>query len=99
MNKKLVALTLTGSLCAALISSAVLAQGENFERPQGGPAAGLVVATAPNGADEEFGEWEQETAAEVSDPLEKINRGVFWFNEQADRFVIKPVAKGYSTLR
>jgi phospholipid-binding lipoprotein MlaA len=30
--------------------------------------------------------------------LERINRGVFWFNEQADRFVIKPVAKGYDWL-
>jgi phospholipid-binding lipoprotein MlaA len=53
---------------------------------------------AGNGSDDEFAEWEQDTAAEVYDPLEKINRGVFWFNEQADRFVMKPVAKGYDWL-
>lgn len=90
MNKKLATLMLTGGLYAVLFGSAVAAQGETFERPQGG-----AVVPASNGSDEEFGEWEQETAAEVSDPLEPINRGVFWFNEQADRFVIKPVAKGY----
>lgn len=94
-NKKLAVLTLAGSLCATLTGGALAAEGENFERPQGGPAAGLVVAAAPNGADEGFAEWEQETTPEISDPLEPINRGVFWFNEQADRFVIKPVAKGY----
>jgi phospholipid-binding lipoprotein MlaA len=62
---------------------------------------GLLAAVAGHaqaagtGSDDEFAEWEQDTSAEVYDPLEKINRGVFWFNEQADRFVIKPVAKGY----
>lgn len=32
---------------------------------------------------------------EVSDPLEPINRGIYAFNEKADEYVIKPVAKGY----
>lgn len=65
---------------------------------------GLLAAVAgnaqaaDNGSDDEFAEWEQDITAEVYDPLEKINRGVFWFNEQADRFVIKPVAKGYDWL-
>ncbi|HEX2796434.1 MAG TPA: VacJ family lipoprotein [Immundisolibacter sp.] len=101
MNNKVAALMLTGGLYAALGGGAMAAGGDNFERPQGGPAAGMVVATAETAptastdADDDFGEWEKETTPEVSDPLEKINRGVFWFNEQADRFVIKPVAKGY----
>ena len=29
------------------------------------------------------------------DPLEPMNRSIFWFNEQADRFVLAPVAKGW----
>lgn len=95
MKRNLAALTLAGILCAALTGGAVAAGLANVERPQHAPVAGMVVATAPTEADEEFGEWEQQTTPEVSDPLEKINRGVFWFNEQADRFVIKPVAKGY----
>lgn len=31
----------------------------------------------------------------VYDPLEPINRGIFWFNQGFDRFVFRPVASGY----
>ncbi len=34
-------------------------------------------------------------AEEVFDPLEPVNRGVFWFNSKLDRYVFVPVAKGY----
>ena len=95
MNKKVAALMLTGGLSAALGGGAMAAGGDNFERPQDAVTASTTAANAGSGADDGFDEWEQDTTAEVSDPLEKINRGVFWFNEQADRFVIKPVAKGY----
>lgn len=97
MNKKLAALVLTGALPATLAGTAAAADGDKFERPQT-VATAPVPAQAPGAADDDFAEWEQETAAEVSDPLESVNRGVFWFNEQADRFVIKPVAKGYDWL-
>ena len=98
MNKNIVVLTLAGSACAALAGSATAADGL-YERPV------TVAATAPStdgtpaaSSDDDFGDWEKDASVEVSDPLEKINRGVFWFNEQADRFVIKPVAKGYDWL-
>jgi phospholipid-binding lipoprotein MlaA len=61
-------------------------------------AATDTAAPAASTGDDDFAEWEQDTGVEVSDPLETVNRGVFWFNEQADRFVIKPVAKGYDWL-
>jgi phospholipid-binding lipoprotein MlaA len=32
------------------------------------------------------------------DPLEPLNRVVFAFNDTADRYVIRPVAKGYNTV-
>lgn len=32
------------------------------------------------------------------DPLETINRGIFAFNKQVDRFILKPVAEGYKWL-
>lgn len=35
------------------------------------------------------------TSQEENDPLEYINRGVFEFNEQADKHVLEPIAKGY----
>ena len=33
-----------------------------------------------------------------SDPLEPVNRGVYRFNEVADRYVLRPVAKGYDKV-
>lgn len=33
--------------------------------------------------------------ADPRDPFESFNRGVYEFNEQLDRFVLKPVAEGY----
>ena len=29
------------------------------------------------------------------DPLERVNRGVFWFNDQLDVFLLEPIAKGW----
>lgn len=30
------------------------------------------------------------------DPWEKMNRGIFWFNEKADQYVLEPVATGWN---
>ncbi|MCB0328830.1 MAG: VacJ family lipoprotein [Bdellovibrionales bacterium] len=35
---------------------------------------------------------------EVSDPIEGWNRGVFWFNDKLDRYVLEPVADGYDYI-
>lgn len=32
---------------------------------------------------------------EPYDPLEGMNRGIFWFNNELDEFVLEPVARGY----
>jgi len=34
----------------------------------------------------------------VHDPLEGMNRGIFWFNDKADRYLIEPVAEGYDYI-
>lgn len=34
-------------------------------------------------------------AAEESDPLEPVNRKIFWFNEKLDRFLLEPAARGW----
>lgn len=34
----------------------------------------------------------------VSDPIEPVNRGVFWFNDKLDIYVLEPVAKGYDKI-
>ena len=33
--------------------------------------------------------------SEVSDPLESVNRGIFWFNDEFDVNLLEPVAQGY----
>jgi phospholipid-binding lipoprotein MlaA len=35
------------------------------------------------------------TSQEENDPLEYVNRGIYNFNEKADKYVLEPVAKGY----
>lgn len=35
---------------------------------------------------------------EPRDPLEKINRPIYDFNMKADKYVLRPVAKGYATV-
>lgn len=37
-------------------------------------------------------------ATDPSDPIEPVNRAIFAFNDVLDRFVIKPVAKGYKAV-
>jgi len=32
---------------------------------------------------------------QVYDPVEKVNRGTFWFNNQLDKFLMKPLSQGY----
>jgi len=37
-------------------------------------------------------------ADDPSDPLEPVNRAVFAFNEEADQYVLRPVAQGYQKV-
>ena len=32
------------------------------------------------------------------DPFEPMNRGIFWFNDKADEYVLEPVAKGWDVI-
>jgi phospholipid-binding lipoprotein MlaA len=57
------------------------------------PARGQGQAEAESIAGEQKGE-----ARAVYDPLEKINRGIFAFNDACDRWVLEPVATGWDTV-
>ena len=35
---------------------------------------------------------------EISDPFERWNRGIFWFNNKVDRYIFEPVAEGYDSV-
>ena len=54
--------------------------------------SGVVVANAADPADP------VSTSSDVNDPWEGMNRGIFSFNEGADRWVLEPVAKGWDFI-
>lgn len=39
--------------------------------------------------------YADEEDSEVYDPLERINRGTFWFNDKVYFYLIKPIARGF----
>lgn len=38
------------------------------------------------------------TTADISDPLEPLNRGTFWVNDQLYTFIFRPLTKGYELI-
>jgi len=69
------------------------------------PAAGQASTPAPSSQsktqpDEPLDPFAKagEGAGEEYDPWEPMNTGIFEFNRQMDRFVLKPVAKGYNFI-
>ena len=55
-------------------------------------------ATATQQNEDEFFAFDEEDNEEqykVSDPLEPVNRGIFWFNDKLYFYLLKPVARGY----
>lgn len=70
-------------LALALALAAPYAASAETAAPVGGaPAEGLQVDEAA-------------AAQHDYDPIEGFNRGVFWFNDQLDGYVLEPVAKGW----
>ena len=41
---------------------------------------------------------EKKFEEEIWDPFETVNRGIFWFNDVADTYLIGPVARGYDFI-
>lgn len=74
-------------LVAALAISAGAAQAEMTTVPAG-PAGSPSVAPAPAAP-------EPPADPGSEDPLESVNRKVFWFNDQFDTYLLVPVAKGW----
>jgi len=53
------------------------------------PVTGEVAAPSPF-----EGEFEEEETLRVWDPIEPVNRGIFWFNDKLYVYLLKPVARG-----
>jgi phospholipid-binding lipoprotein MlaA len=39
--------------------------------------------------------WSEEAEDETWDPIEPVNRGIFWFNDTLDVYLAEPVSRGY----
>jgi phospholipid-binding lipoprotein MlaA len=63
--------------------------------PAPAPSAPQDTDTAPDELLDPFAKAD-EGASEEYDPWEPFNANIFEFNRQVDRFVLKPVAKGYN---
>ena len=63
-------------------------------------AVTLVTALCLSAAAYAASAAETETPADPqdSDPIESVNRGIFWFNDQLDIYVLEPVATGYDKI-
>jgi phospholipid-binding lipoprotein MlaA len=61
------------------------------------PAPSSQSVTPPDEPIDPFARAEEGTGEEY-DPLEPVNTSIFEFNRQVDRFVLKPVAKGYNFI-
>lgn len=57
-------------------------------------AAKAKADAAPVDEHDEYGE----AAVAVADPLERMNRGIFWFNDKLYLVLLRPVSKGYEVV-
>jgi phospholipid-binding lipoprotein MlaA len=76
-----------------LLACPLLATGEE-------PAPVPADSVKATGDDEDFSNdneflYEEDDEVFISDPLEPLNRGIFWFNDKLYFYLIKPIARGY----
>ena len=80
-----------------LLALAYPLSGAGLELGSGAVEATEAEAAADAQQDEEemFAFDEEEEQYSVSDPLEPLNRGIFWINDKLYFYLLKPVARGY----
>ena len=83
--------------CAVLVWSAGCANrtatGAPVAPAPGGPASGTGGPAKKDAAAD--ADWDQVAEIKVHDPIEPVNRGVFWFNHQLYTYVAKPFSTAY----
>lgn len=78
-----------------LASPLVLANGMSDE-PAGSADPVQAADDDMSDFDDEFDDEEEEI--QICDPFERINRGIFWFNDKLYFYLMKPVARGYRVV-
>ena len=49
-------------------------------------------------ASDDFDDSDEDLSAEIWDPLEPVNRGIFWFNDKLYEYILRPVSEGYDYI-
>ena len=55
----------------------------------------ISISSAGDDGEKKLGKIKNKTSYEVKDCFEKVNRGIFSFNQAVDKVIFKPLAKGY----
>jgi phospholipid-binding lipoprotein MlaA len=82
------------ALCIASCSTGVANNTADSQMSAPTPAP-KPVGVAPVQQEDEEDEY---AAAEVADPLEKLNRGIFWVNDGLYTVIFRPISKGYEKV-
>jgi len=88
-------------VCVLAVSRAVLASGLLallVHVPLAAAQQEINSSIKTQFAPEDSFEEESALEKEIRDPLEMLNRGVFWFNDKFDVFFGEPVARGYDFI-
>ena len=89
--------------CATFAATPQSSQGE-FHDPFAAPAQKTGTSASADGefhdpfAASDTAAATTKPALKISDPLERLNRGTYYFNDHLYRWLLRPVAKGYGTV-
>lgn len=86
--------------CLALLALAGCAGRAAKSRDLPAPTGAASPSSSDNKAIVSGGDddWDDVAVVKVSDPIEPVNRGVFWFNHQLYTFVAKPFSSAYKFI-
>ena len=63
------------------------------EEPSAAAPSGKAIVSEGDGD-----EWDDVAEVKIHDPIEPVNRGIFWFNHQLYTYVAKPFSKAYKFI-
>lgn len=96
-SSHLVRLALSGAL-AFLASACSMPRQPAAAAATPGPSgktAGTNTKPGKSHKADPYDEHDDYAVVEVRDPLERLNRGTFWFNDKLYTVVVRPISKGY----
>lgn len=78
-----------------LLAGCATRRAEGPDAPAASPGKGALTAQPATAGAGEDNDWDNVAEVEVHDPIEPVNRGIFWFNHQLYTYVAKPFSTAY----